>query len=119
MQPITTKSWADEATLAETPGKLEVDDDWVRGTLRLTASGVRYVPLVGKVTVAMLERNLLRLYEGYHAPRRAALAAARHREDVAKLEKLEHKLERFSRASLALAAIAAALGYVLGKRHLL
>ena len=40
-------------------------------------------------------------------------------EDVAKLEKLEHKLERFSRASLALAAIAAALGYVLGKRHLL
>ena len=36
-----------------------------------SARGVRYVPLVGKVTVAMLERNLLRLYEGYHAPRRA------------------------------------------------
>ena len=47
MQPITTKSWADEATLAETPGKLEVDDDWVRGTLRLTASGVSFVPLEG------------------------------------------------------------------------
>ena len=45
MQPITTQSWADEATLAETPGKLEVDDDWVRGTLRLTASGVCYVPI--------------------------------------------------------------------------
>ena len=27
--------------------KLEVDDDWVRGTLRLTASGVSYVPLEG------------------------------------------------------------------------
>ena len=47
MQPLTTKSWADEATLAETPGKLEVDDDWVRGTLRLTASGVSFVPLEG------------------------------------------------------------------------
>ena len=84
-----------------------------------SARGVRYVPLVGKVTVAMLERNLLRLYEGYHAPRRAALAAARHREDVARVEQLEQKLARFSRASLALAAIAAALGYLLGKRHLL
>lgn len=29
--------------------------------------GVTYVPLVGKVTVAMLERNLMRLYEQYHA----------------------------------------------------
>ena len=47
MQPITTQSWAAEATLAETPGKLEVDDDWVRGTLRLTASGVSFVPLEG------------------------------------------------------------------------
>ncbi|KAI9907187.1 hypothetical protein PsorP6_002878 [Peronosclerospora sorghi] len=28
--------------------------------------GVQYVPLVGKVTVAMLERNLLRLYENFH-----------------------------------------------------
>ena len=47
MEPITTQSWAAEATLAETPGKLEVDDDWVRGTLRLTASGVSYAPLEG------------------------------------------------------------------------
>jgi methylenetetrahydrofolate dehydrogenase (NAD+) len=30
--------------------------------------GVRYVPLVGKVTVAMLERNLLRLIENFHLP---------------------------------------------------
>mmetsp|Transcript_21275 Transcript_21275/g.41441 ORF Transcript_21275/g.41441 Transcript_21275/m.41441 type:complete len:325 (+) Transcript_21275:152-1126(+) len=29
--------------------------------------GVKYVPLVGKVTVAMLERNLLRLIENFHS----------------------------------------------------
>lgn len=28
--------------------------------------GVRYVPMVGKVTVSMLERNLIRLYEQFH-----------------------------------------------------
>mmetsp|Transcript_22152 Transcript_22152/g.27819 ORF Transcript_22152/g.27819 Transcript_22152/m.27819 type:complete len:221 (-) Transcript_22152:194-856(-) len=32
----------------------------------LKIRGVKYVPLVGKVTVAMLERNLLRLYQNYH-----------------------------------------------------
>jgi methylenetetrahydrofolate dehydrogenase (NAD+) len=32
----------------------------------LQIPGVQYVPLVGKVTVAMLERNLLRLYENFH-----------------------------------------------------
>lgn len=30
--------------------------------------GVKYVPMVGKVTVAMLERNLMRLFENYHIP---------------------------------------------------
>lgn len=34
----------------------------------LKIPGVVYVPLVGKVTVAMLERNLMRLYEQFHAP---------------------------------------------------
>lgn len=34
----------------------------------LQIEGVNYVPLVGKVTVAMLERNLLRLYENFHQP---------------------------------------------------
>jgi hypothetical protein len=29
--------------------------------------GVKYVPLVGKVTIAMLERNLVRLFDNYHA----------------------------------------------------
>jgi len=33
----------------------------------LKIPGVVYVPLVGKVTVAMLERNLMRLYEQFHA----------------------------------------------------
>lgn len=34
----------------------------------LKIPGVVYVPMVGKVTVAMLERNLMRLYEQFHAP---------------------------------------------------
>lgn len=32
----------------------------------LKIPGVVYVPLVGKVTVAMLERNLVRLFEQFH-----------------------------------------------------
>jgi|Transcript_5272 methylenetetrahydrofolate dehydrogenase (NAD+) len=36
----------------------------------LKIPGVVYVPLVGKVTVAMLERNLMRLYEQFHDPQR-------------------------------------------------
>jgi hypothetical protein len=34
----------------------------------LKIPGIVYVPLVGKVTVAMLERNLMRLYEQFHHP---------------------------------------------------
>jgi methylenetetrahydrofolate dehydrogenase (NAD+) len=34
----------------------------------LKVPGVVYVPLVGKVTVAMLERNLMRLFEQFHHP---------------------------------------------------
>ena len=34
----------------------------------LQIPGVVYVPMVGKVTVAMLERNLMRLYENFHNP---------------------------------------------------
>jgi hypothetical protein len=34
----------------------------------LKVPGVVYVPMVGKVTVAMLERNLMRLYEQFHSP---------------------------------------------------
>jgi methylenetetrahydrofolate dehydrogenase (NAD+) len=34
----------------------------------LKVPGVVYVPQVGKVTVAMLERNLMRLFEQFHHP---------------------------------------------------
>lgn len=34
----------------------------------LKIPGVVYIPMVGKVTVAMLERNLMRLYEQFHHP---------------------------------------------------
>jgi hypothetical protein len=34
----------------------------------LRIPGVVYVPQVGKVTVAMLERNLIRLYDQFHHP---------------------------------------------------
>lgn len=34
----------------------------------LQVPGVIYVPLVGKVTVAMLERNLMRLFHQFHHP---------------------------------------------------
>jgi methylenetetrahydrofolate dehydrogenase (NAD+) len=34
----------------------------------LKVPGVVYVPMVGKVTVAMLERNLMRLFEQFHHP---------------------------------------------------
>lgn len=40
-----------------------VDEDEV-----LKIPGVVYVSMVGKVTVAMLERNLMRLYEQFHSP---------------------------------------------------
>ena len=34
----------------------------------LKIPGVVYVPMVGKVTVAMLERNLMRLFDQFHHP---------------------------------------------------
>lgn len=36
----------------------------------LKIPGVIYVPMVGKVTVAMLERNLMRLFDQFHHPDR-------------------------------------------------
>lgn len=36
----------------------------------LQIPGAVYVPLVGKVTVAMLERNLMRLFDQFHHPNR-------------------------------------------------
>ena len=37
----------------------------------LKIPGVVYVPMVGKVTVAMLERNLMRLFDNFHHPTHA------------------------------------------------
>lgn len=41
----------------------------------LKISGVRYAPSIGKVTTAMLERNLLRLYTGSQLQLQSAAAA--------------------------------------------
>lgn len=40
----------------------------------LKIPGVVYVPMVGKVTVAMLERNLVRLFNNFHHPNRTLKA---------------------------------------------
>jgi len=42
----------------------------------LKIEGVTYVPMVGKVTVAMLERNLMRLYYNFHHPDKRLKSAA-------------------------------------------
>ncbi len=39
--------------------------------------GVIYIPMVGKVTVAMLERNLVRLFENFHHPKAKLLQQQR------------------------------------------
>lgn len=48
----------------------------------LKIPGVVYVPLVGKVTVAMLERNLMRLYEQFHSSNLQLLKAGKNNRSV-------------------------------------
>jgi len=48
----------------------------------LKIPGVVYVPLVGKVTVAMLERNLMRLYEQFHSSNLQLLKAGNNNRSV-------------------------------------
>mmetsp|Transcript_4706 Transcript_4706/g.6260 ORF Transcript_4706/g.6260 Transcript_4706/m.6260 type:complete len:334 (-) Transcript_4706:965-1966(-) len=49
----------------------------------LKIPGVRYIPLIGKVTVAMLERNLIRLIENFHIPgKKAKVVEAGGRIDI-------------------------------------
>lgn len=56
--------WIQEnATVVNVASFKNVDEESL-----LKIPGVVYVPMVGKVTVAMLERNLMRLYEQFHAP---------------------------------------------------
>lgn len=54
----------------------------------LKIKGVSYVPMVGKVTVAMLERNLTRLYENFHHPDRRLKASTEDEERRLKQEML-------------------------------
>lgn len=83
---------ASDAIVLGVPSKAyKLDASWVRDgsvvvnvasfknvdeeELLAATTGVRYVPLVGKVTVAMLERNLVRLYENFHSKAARAKAA--------------------------------------------
>lgn len=54
--------WISEGTVVINVASFKNVDE--EGLLKIP--GVQYVPLVGKVTVAMLQRNLLRLYENFH-----------------------------------------------------
>lgn len=51
------------------------------------------MPMVGKVTVAMLERNLMRLYENFHHPDRR-LKALREEEEQRRAKKQKIEEER-------------------------
>ena len=67
----------------------------------LKIPGVVYVPLVGKVTVAMLERNLMRLYEQFHAPSRYPLKAYQNSSDKGSgLSSWSFRLQAYSAAVL-------------------
>mmetsp|Transcript_13802 Transcript_13802/g.20954 ORF Transcript_13802/g.20954 Transcript_13802/m.20954 type:complete len:175 (+) Transcript_13802:929-1453(+) len=55
----------------------------------LKVEGVTYVPMVGKVTVAMLERNLMRLYENFHHPDRRLKALGQEEEQRRARKKLD------------------------------
>mmetsp|Transcript_7097 Transcript_7097/g.21193 ORF Transcript_7097/g.21193 Transcript_7097/m.21193 type:complete len:386 (-) Transcript_7097:385-1542(-) len=67
--------WIQEGTTVVNVASFKNVDE----TLLLKIPGVTYIPMVGKVTVAMLERNLMRLYENFHHPdvRLKAMAADR------------------------------------------
>jgi len=61
----------------------------------LKIEGVQYVPMVGKVTVAMLERNLMRLYENFHHPDRRLKALREDEEQrMKKKERVETEEEK-------------------------
>lgn len=51
------------ATVVNVASYKNVDEDEL-----LKIPGVVYISMVGKVTVAMLERNLVRLFEQFHHP---------------------------------------------------
>jgi len=49
----------------------------------LQIPGVTYIPMVGKVTVAMLERNLMRLFYNFHHPERQLEERKKRESDAA------------------------------------
>lgn len=60
----------------------------------LKIEGVTYIPMVGKVTVAMLERNLLRLFYNFHHPNNRMLGMGRQQDagniqEDARMKKVE------------------------------
>jgi methylenetetrahydrofolate dehydrogenase (NAD+) len=60
---LPTEWVAPNTTVVNVSSYKNVDEDAL-----LTIPGVVYVPMVGKVTVAMLERNLMRLFDQFHHP---------------------------------------------------
>merc|ERR1711976_221044 len=62
----------------------------------LKIEGVQYVPMVGKVTVAMLERNLIRLYENFHHPDRRLKLLREDEEQRAKKRQEEEENSWFA-----------------------
>ena len=64
-KPIRCPSGAD-TTVVNVASFKNVDENEL-----LQIEGVQYIPMVGKVTVAMLERNLMRLFYNFHHPDRA------------------------------------------------
>lgn len=60
---LPTEWIAPNATVVNVSSFKNVDEESL-----LRVPGVVYVPMVGKVTVAMLERNLMRLFDQFHHP---------------------------------------------------
>lgn len=74
----------------------------------LQIPGVVYVPMVGKVTVAMLERNLMRLYEQFHHPNASSSKNSNNNNNVvAHIETQQQKLIDIATTSLRLQVVTA------------
>jgi len=68
----------------------------------LKIPGVVYIPMVGKVTVAMLERNLMRLYEQFHSPRHPLDASSNNMLALQEQSAWSLRLQAYSAAVLTL-----------------
>jgi methylenetetrahydrofolate dehydrogenase (NAD+) len=68
----------------------------------LKIPGVVYVSMVGKVTVAMLERNLMRLYEQFHSPQHPLDASSTNMLALQEQSAWSLRLQAYSAAVLTL-----------------